>query len=90
MIRYSIAETKNRLPAVVREVEEKGAVEITRRGRPIAVLLSVNEYRRLKGEETFWSALQRFRQHADLDATDIDPHIFADVRDRSLGRDVDL
>ncbi|NOX61987.1 MAG: type II toxin-antitoxin system Phd/YefM family antitoxin [Chloroflexi bacterium] len=91
MIRYSIAETKNRLPAVVKEVEEQGAIEITRRGKPVAVILSLHEYERLKREKTFWSAYQRFRRRVDLEEVDIDPdEVFTDVRDRTSGREVAL
>lgn len=44
---YSIAEARNDLASIVHDVEGASAVELTRRGRPVAVLLSVEEYRRL-------------------------------------------
>jgi len=47
MIEYSIAEAKNQLPKIVHEVESEGAVQLTRRGRPVAVILSGFEYERL-------------------------------------------
>ena len=44
---YSIAEARQRLPAVVHEAERIGAVQITRRGRAVARLVSEQEYQRL-------------------------------------------
>ena len=82
---YSIAEARDRLPGIVHDVEAGTPVELTRRGKPVAVLMSVDEYRRLSsGREGFWSAIERWR--ASVDPADLegdDP--FADVRDRSLG-----
>jgi prevent-host-death family protein len=87
---YSIAEAKNRLPELVREVEQNGPIQLTRRGKLVAVLLSTSEYERLqRGKVDFWEALLAFRKKHRLDEIDLDPDtIFADVRDRSPGRDV--
>jgi prevent-host-death family protein len=87
---YSIAEAKNRLPELVREVENKGAVQITRRGIPVVVVLSIHEYEQTKKNEfDFWEAYLAFRKEHRLDEIDLDPDtIFADVRDRSPGRDI--
>ncbi|MEW6488800.1 MAG: type II toxin-antitoxin system Phd/YefM family antitoxin [Thermodesulfobacteriota bacterium] len=52
MIEYSIAEAKNHLPKIVHEVEQEGAVQLTRRGRPVAVILSGAEYERLLQDRT--------------------------------------
>jgi prevent-host-death family protein len=88
---YSIAAARNQLPAIVHEVENGPPVELTRRGKPVAVLVSARDYERLKPKKpSLWEAIQQFRDTTDLsDMTDID-EIFADVRDRSPGRDVDL
>jgi prevent-host-death family protein len=85
---YSIAEARHHLPSIVHEVEGGSAVELTRRGKPVAVLVSLDEYRRLRGEKQgFWDALQEWRRTVDWDEVgDIDG-IFRDVRDPSLGRD---
>lgn len=82
---YSIAEAKNRLPELVREVEQSGPIQLTRRGKLVAVLLATNEYERLqRGKIDFWEALLAFRKEHRLDEIDLDPDtIFADVRDRS-------
>lgn len=60
--RYSIAEAKNHLPAVVHEAEAGHDVEITRHGRPVAVLLSIAEHSRLRGRRPdLWAAYQAWR-----------------------------
>ena len=82
---YSIAEAKNQLPALIRSVEQHGPIELTRRGKAVAVLLSMHEYERLqKPKVDFWEALLAFRQRIDAEGINIDPdEIYADVRDRS-------
>ena len=88
---YSVAEARNHLPALIRDAEDH-PVEISRRGKPVAVLLSRAEYDRLRGKRpSFWAALQEFRRKYDLESLDIDvDEIFRDVRDRSPGRKVSL
>jgi len=83
---YSIAEARNHLPAIVHEAERGKPVRITRRGKPVAVLLSIDAYERLaRTRPDFWSALQAFRERRDVSGLDVD-EIFAGVRDRSPGR----
>jgi prevent-host-death family protein len=66
MKRVSVAEAKNTLPALLHEAEA-GPVEIVRRGKPVAVILSRANYDRLRGKgEGVWSALERFRTTHDL------------------------
>jgi len=86
---YSIAEAKNHLPELIREAEQSGTVQLTRRGKPVAVLLSTDEYERLQQRKgNFWEAYLAFRKEHDLANLDLDVDaIFADVRDRSPGRD---
>lgn len=85
---YSIAEARNRLPAMVHEVESGQAVQLTRRGKPVAVLLSIDAYSRLsEARPDFWTGLQALRAGSDLSDLDVD-EVFAGVRDRSPGRAV--
>lgn len=44
----SIADAKNRLTELLYEAEEGQPVQVTRRGQPVAVLLSEAEYARLR------------------------------------------
>ncbi len=88
---YSIAAAKNQLPAIIHEVENGPPVELTRRGQPVAVIVSSREYERLRPEQPdLWKVIEDFRASNDLsDMTDID-EIFAGVRDKSPGREIDL
>ena len=84
---YSIAEARNSLPALVHSVEAGTPVEITRRGRPVAVLLSLDEYSRLRpGQPDLWKAIEAYRQETDLEDLAVE-EILEGVRDRSLGRE---
>jgi prevent-host-death family protein len=87
--RIAISEAKNKLTSIIHSVEKGPSVKLTRRGRPVAVLLSISEYEALKKVRLgFWDALQTFqKQDSDIDISDQD---FEDVRDASPGRLVDL
>ena len=88
---YSIAEARNHFTAIVRDVEREAAVELTRRGKPVAVLLSIQEYNRLSsGTGGFWKAFTAFRKRVNLQELAIDPDIFTGLRDQSPGREVSL
>jgi prevent-host-death family protein len=88
MRRVSVAEAKNALPALLHEAEAE-PVEIVRRGKPVAVILSRASYDRLRGKrEGVWAALERFRATHDLDELDA-ASAFEGVRDPSTtGRPV--
>ena len=94
MTQYSIAQAKDKLTQLIRSVEEGEPVEITRRGEPVAVILSMDEYRRLsKVPQNFGEAVLAFRQQYIegqpwFENEEIDD-IF-DVRDKSSAREVDL
>jgi len=45
--KYSIAEARQQLAAIVRKAERTGAVRITRRGEVVARLISEDEFQRL-------------------------------------------
>ncbi len=88
---YSVAEARNQLAALIHDVEAGNPVRITRRGQPVAVLLSENQYERLTGRQReFWEALEAFR--ASMAPEDLEGTVeaFEGVRDRSPGRDVAL
>ena len=86
---YSIAEARHNLPGVVHEAEGGTRVELTRRGKPVAVLVGIEDYERLaEGRRDFWEAYEEFRRELDLAELGINPdEIFADVRDSSPGRE---
>jgi antitoxin Phd len=85
---YSIAQARDHLPGIVHAVEESGPVELTRRGKPVAVILSLSEYERLRPQrEDFWEVYERLNKEFDFPSLDITPDIFPPLRDRSPGRD---
>jgi len=86
--KYSIAEARDNLAKIVHEVES-GPVELTRRGRPVAVLVSLNEYERLQGRgRSLWEEIDRFRERENLERNGIEPDAFEGIRDQTAGREV--
>jgi prevent-host-death family protein len=85
---YSIAEARNQFAALIRQVQEgETAVRVTRRGEPVAVILSQQEYEALSArppQKDFWTAYLEWREKWDVDNMDIDPDdIWGDIRDRT-------
>jgi prevent-host-death family protein len=91
---YSIAEARNQFAALIRQVEEAQApVKITRRGEPVAVILSQEEYEALAArppQKDFWTAYLEWREKWDVDNWEDDVDPFANLRDPSPGREVAL
>lgn len=86
---YSIAEARDQLPALVHEAERGKHIRLTRRGKAVALLISVADYERLSSQRAdIWDKLQDFRTHHDLTNIDVD-EVFENVRDRSPGKDFD-
>lgn len=88
---YSVAEAKNQLPALIHQAEKTGLVRLTRRGKPVAVLLSQKEYSRLADPPGAWfDRIMALRESGQIGAEDCDGDEFEGLRDRSPGRSVDL
>ncbi|MBX7232883.1 MAG: type II toxin-antitoxin system Phd/YefM family antitoxin [Caldilineales bacterium] len=88
---YTIAQARNHFASIVHEAEEDAPVEVTRRGQSVAVVLSMQTYRRLVTARTdFWEAYSSYRRRIDLAQMGIEPEVFAGVRDSSPGREVTL
>lgn len=86
---YSIAEARHNLAALVHALDKKERIELTRRGEPVAVLLSIRAYRRLAAPKVaFWETYEAFRRTHDLSALNIEPELFAGVRDHDPGREL--
>ena len=88
----SIAEARSSLPSLVREVESGKAVELTRRGEPVAVLIGRRQYMRLTSRyRRFSEAYGEFARAFALEELAIDPdEVFAGARDETRGREIDL
>ncbi len=88
---FSIAEAKNKLPSIIHQVEKGPSVKFTRRGEPVAVLLSVHEYELMDQKSRgFWNALMTFRQVMQDRAVQITDSDFEGLRDSSSAREVQL
>lgn len=85
---FSIAEAKNRLPGLVHSTDEGGVIELTRRGKPVAVIISKHDYELLtRTGKGLWAALSDFRQRVLQEGITIADDDFAGLRDRSSGRE---
>lgn len=85
----SVADAKNRLPELVHEVEV-APIEIRRRGRPVAVLMSKEQFDRTRARgDGVVQAAARFREAMRTVSEDWESP-FEALRDRSPGRDVGI
>lgn len=88
--RRTLAQARAELPSLLKAVERGAEIEITRRGTPVAVVLSVAERDRLaRGRRNFGEAFDAFVKSGGL-AAPIPSDDFANLRDRSPGRKVRL
>ena len=90
--RHSISDARQALPQLVREAEAGRPVELTRHGKPVAVLIGRNDYDRLVADTpSFRDSFGAFSGTFDLQRLGIDPdELFGPARDRSGGREIDL
>jgi prevent-host-death family protein len=90
MSEVSIAKAKNVLTRLIYDAERGETIHITRRGKPVAVLVSEDVYERLKAGERskdFWQALQEWRTQESFDWPELTPEEVDSWRDRSAGRE---
>ena len=89
--RYSIAEARSRLPKIVDQAEAGVEIELTRRGQPVAVVVSHREFERLQGKRLhFRDAYRKFLKTHSLQEIGVDDDFAESVRDRITGRKVSL
>ncbi len=89
--RYSIAEARTNLPAIVDQAEAGQEIELTRRGEPVVVVVSLSEFERLRSERPrFGDAYRRFLQTHELRDVGVEDGYFETTRDRGAGRTVAL
>jgi prevent-host-death family protein len=88
--RYSIAEARSNLPSIVDQAEAGQEIELTRRGRAVAAVVSLRELERLRaGRTPFAEAYGRFRKEHPLRDVGSDD-VFDSTRSRDSGRKVSL
>lgn len=81
----SVAQAKNNLPNLIQQAELGEAVHITRRGHPVAVLLSEREFARLQAPQTgFADFLYEWRREMQAqEEAFADSSEFENIRDNS-------
>ena len=90
--RYSITQARNNLSRLVREAESGATIEVTRRGKRVAVIVSPRQYERfIARKRSFSEAWSEFSRRISLAELQIDPDdVFAHVRAEEPGRNVSL
>ena len=90
--RHSIAEARRNLPALIREAENGKEVELTRRGEPVAMLISYRAFKHLASiRRGFIAAYRDFTTNIDVSNLELNPdELFGDVREETGGRDIRL
>lgn len=88
---YSIAEGRSDFPTLVKEAEAGFEVKLTRRGKPVAVLVSLGTWERLRGERPpFARAYRDFLSRHALDEVGLEEGFVRSLRMRNAGREVSL
>ena len=89
--RYSIAEARSNLPTIVDQAEAGAEVELTRRGKPVAVIISHRQLERLRSDRPrFVDAYRAFLRKHSLPDVGIENDFFQTAREKSAGRKVSL
>ena len=87
--KVSVAEARQNFARLIRRAQQGKAIEITRRGESVAVLLSASEYLSLTGERpSFAEAIDRIRKRLDVNELGIGDEEFEGLREESPGREV--
>ena len=90
MAETSIAEAKTQLTRLIHQAERGEAVHITRRGKPVAVLLSEDEYARLRQrpeQRDFWDLITEMRADPAFEPVDWTDEKVDAWRDRQPARE---
>ena len=88
---YSVADARAHLPEILDAVEAGQDVQLTRRGRPVAVVLSTQRYEMLRSEHTnFADAYRAFLGRHAPEEIGLEPGFFSSLRGQDSGRRVRL
>ena len=89
--RYSIAEARASLPTIVDQAEAGLTVELTRRGKPVAVVVSLMEFERSRTDRARFGEVYRdFLDTHVLKDIGLEPDFVTSLRDKAVGRKVSL
>jgi prevent-host-death family protein len=88
---YSVADARAHLPDILDDVEAGKEIELTRRGRAVAIVISPEKYEALRGDQSnFGEAYRAFISRYALDEIGLEPDSFDSTRDLAPGRRVRL
>ena len=88
---YSVADARAHLPEILDDVEAGKDVQLTRRGRPVALVISPQRYEMLCSEHTnFGDAYRAFLGRHSPEEIGLEPGFFASLRAQDTGRRVRL
>jgi prevent-host-death family protein len=88
---YSVAAARAKLAEIVDQVESGKEVELTRRGKKVAVVLSAAKYARLSGSRVaFMAAFDNFCREHEMREIGVGRGWAEELRDPSPGRSVKL
>lgn len=86
---FSIAEARSNLPSLVQDAERGTPVEITRRGKPVAVLVSVSAYERSRAARPLLGdMIAAFRETFEFPECGLSDEDMQGLRDTGSGREV--
>lgn len=86
--KVSVAEARQNFARLIKKAQRGKPIEITRRGEPVAVLLSASDYLHLTGDRpSFIDAVDRVRERLEVDSLAIGEVEFEGLRDESPGRE---
>jgi prevent-host-death family protein len=89
--KVSVAEARQHFARLIKRAQQGKTIEITRRGEPVAVLLSASEYSAMTGERpSFLEATRQVRERLGVEGLAIGDADFENLRDPSPSRDVSL
>jgi prevent-host-death family protein len=90
-LKYSIADARASLPTIVDQAEAGMTIELTRRGQPVAVVVSRREFERLQGNTPhFGEAYRAFLDKYPLEEIGLEDDFASSTRDKTPGRKVTL
>ena len=89
--KVSVAEARQHFARLIKRAQQGKTIEITRRGEPVAVLLSASAYSAITGEaSSFIDAMSRVRKRLGVDELEIGDAEFEGLRGESPGREISL
>ena len=85
---FSITDARSQLPTIIHTVEKGEVTQLTRRGKPVAILLSLKEYETLllQGKGRLLQAFNAYRSLIQPTTDEILNEEIDSWRDKEIGR----